>query len=488
VGLTDNVGDFKENIIGALGIINHLDSRFDKFYSERNALIGILLNDKKITESDIAAFVLQNRLNPAEGLYRLSSHTLTERKEFVSLFALLDKEVVSNRVHTMYSALSDYLCRYTFIDPKVSPDLNELLTFYFDQYKWQKVLNRINADFISQVENLAKERKYNSLRTRTEVLTAIADKDNSFLYWIDALGVEFLGYIQRLCDQKGLKLRIHIAQADLPTITSVNKGFYDDWHSDKKEKEGRLDEIKHKKSGGYNYETECLPIHLAEELSIIESVFEKIAVQLELHQVEKVIIVSDHGASRLAVIHGQEEKYDNDTNGKHGGRCSKRPEDYSPTAYDLPFATESPDGQFLVLANYGRFKGSRKANVEVHGGATLEEVVVPIIEIMLSNGDNTIEVIDPDTIFASFRRPLKFILFSKTELTCGRVVIKDMPSPYVAQKTDKNHYVIITDIKKSGKYFADVFDGDNLIGEIILDVKSETQKNNSSDNFDSMFN
>ena len=28
-----------------------------------------------------------------------------------------------------------------------------------------------------------------------------------------------------------------------------------------------------------------------------------------------------------------------------------------------------------------RFKGGRKANVEVHGGASLEEVAVPIIEI-----------------------------------------------------------------------------------------------------------
>ena len=33
------------------------------------------------------------------------------------------------------------------------------------------------------------------------------------------------------------------------------------------------------------------------------------------------------------------------------------------------------------LRNYDRFKGGRKANVEVHGGASLEEVAVPVIEI-----------------------------------------------------------------------------------------------------------
>lgn len=38
-----------------------------------------------------------------------------------------------------------------------------------------------------------------------------------------------------------------------------------------------------------------------------------------------------------------------------------------------------------VLANYDRFKGSRRAIIEVHGGASLEEVVVPVIRITLAN-------------------------------------------------------------------------------------------------------
>ena len=38
---------------------------------------------------------------------------------------------------------------------------------------------------------------------------------------------------------------------------------------------------------------------------------------------------------------------------------------------------------YTILADYGRFKGSRKANVEVHGGASLEEVLVPVITLKL---------------------------------------------------------------------------------------------------------
>ena len=37
------------------------------------------------------------------------------------------------------------------------------------------------------------------------------------------------------------------------------------------------------------------------------------------------------------------------------------------------------------MANYDRFKGSRAAMVEVHGGASLEEVIIPLIEIELAN-------------------------------------------------------------------------------------------------------
>jgi hypothetical protein len=486
--ITDKADDLKKNIINAIISVSHKDERFVAFYDERNDFISRLIVGKKVGDSDIAAFVSENRRNINEGLFKLTARSLVERKEFVSLFATLNKQTVTARVSNVYTALSDYLNKYTFTDPKVNAELNALLTDYFDRYKWQKALNAIDEDFLAQVESLANARKYNALRTRSEVITSITNKDNAYLLWIDALGVEFLGFIQKICEAKGLSLRIHIAQADLPTITSVNNGFfYNDWSPKRRKKYDRLDELKHKVAGGYNYEIEKLPVHLAEELDVIESVIETVATELALHHYKKFVIASDHGASRLAVISGQEEKYDNDTKGEHGGRCSKRPADYSPTAYDLPFATESSDGQYLVLANYGRFRGSRKANVEVHGGASLEEVVVPIIEITLANPDTTVELLEKE-LYASFRKPLTFTLFSKTELQSVRVIIKDKSTPYIAKKTDKNHYVIVTDIKRPGKYESDVFDGDNLAGKITLDVLSETQKKSDSNDFDNLFN
>ena len=474
--ITTSFTDFKRNILDAIISIQHTDKRFDKFYEERKTLV------EKLTESDVAAFVAENKINLAESVYKLTDQTLVERKEFVALFSNIDKQAVLQRTQSAYSALNDYLWKYTFNDPKVGDELNTLFTNYFDRYKWQKVLNAIDVDFLSKVEELAKKRIFTRLRSCNEVISAI-DKTDTFLYWIDALGVEFLGFIQQQCEHKGISLRIHIAQADLPTITTINKGFFADW-TGQKEKDERLDSLKHKESGRYDYQHEKLPLHLAEELDVLGKILEKAATMLALHQCKRVLIVSDHGASRIAVIKEQEEKYETDTKGEHSGRCCKKPPNYSPTEYDLPFATEG--NGFLVLANYGRFKGSRAANVEVHGGASLEEVVIPIIELTLANPDIKVELVDDENIFASFRKKAEFVLFCKSELGNVSVIIKD--KSYTAVKTDKNHHHIVTEITKAGEYPAVVFDGDNLVGKITITVKSETRKNSGADaDFESMF-
>ena len=461
--ITEKFDYFKNNILTAIIDIPHTDKRFDRFYKERKELIA------KFNEADIAAFVRDNKMNPADGLYRLTDQTQTEREELIVLFGLLDKKTVLNRVETVYATLYEYLYSYSFSDPKMSDDLCKLLTDYFDRYKWQKVLNNFKNGFVDYVETLANERKYNELQSRNEIINNI-NKTDTKLYWLDALGVEFLGLIQIACKRLGLALKIHIGRAELPTMTFNNRDFYDKWQNNK-EHDTSLDEIKHKKKGGYNYEENKLPIHLARELDVIDIVLNKIAVDLHKHNFAKILLASDHGASRLAVIKEQEEKYDTDTKGEHGGRCCKTFPDY-----DLPFAAEE-DG-YLVLANYGRFKGSRKANVEVHGGASLEEVVVPIIEITLAHPNIKIQLLN-ETVYADYKTCAEFIIFSNIKLNNVKVIIDG--KPYIAIKTSDTHYKVITDIKRAGTYHADVFDGDSLIGKITFTAHG---KNRSNSDFD----
>jgi hypothetical protein len=211
-------------------------------------------------------------------------------------------------------------------------------------------------------------------------------------------------------------------------------------------------------------------------LDIISAIIDKAATELALRHCKRFLIVSDHGASRLAVLRRKEEKYDTDTSGKHSGRCCKL---FDP--YDLPFAAE--ENGYLVLADYGRFKGSRAANVEVHGGASLEEVVVPVIELSLKDGNVTVKLVE-ETVTVDFRIGAEIKLFINSPVQDVSVVVNG--KSYQAVPTDTNHYTVkLPDTKRANNYPADVYAGDNLIGKILIKAQGKSGKVN--DAFDNLF-
>lgn len=459
---TNRFEDFKTNVLNAIIEVSHTDKRFRMFYAERKILV------EKFPESDIADFVFNNRKNTAESVYKLTDSTKTEREEVI---AWASQNGVIPQIADIYPTLTAYLKKYVFN----CGDLSNLLTEYFDAYKRQKVSNTLEADFIEKVEKLAKSRDYNRLPTRNEIIDGLK-KDDTYLYWLDALGVEYLAFILELVRMRGLSISINIARAELPTITSINRDFFDAWQGGRKEKNGELDDIKHSSASGYNFENNVLPIHLAKELDIISGVIDKAATELALRHYNRFLIVSDHGASRLAVLRRKEEQYETDTKGEHSGRCCKL---FEP--YDLPFAAE--ENGYLVLADYGRFKGSRSTNVEVHGGASLEEVVVPIIELTLKDSNITVEMVE-EFVAVDFRTGTEITLFFNYPLNNVSVVLNG--KRYSASPLDVNHFkVALPDTKRAGDYTADVYAGDDLIGKILIKAKGKSGKVN--DAFDDLF-
>lgn len=459
---TSRFEDFIGNVLNSIIEIPHTDKRFALFYKERKALI------QKFPESDIADFVVNSRQVVAESIYKLTDSTRVEREEIV---AWLSNNGLIPQLEYIYPALAAYLEKYVF----KCPELADLLTDYFEAYKRQKLSNKLEPEFLEKVDEFALSRQFNRLPTRDEIMDSV-DKKGTYLYWLDALGVEYLGLIEALVQKKGLSIRVSIARAELPTITSVNKGFFDSWQGGKKEKNDKLDDTKHSDTGGYNFTDNELPIHLAKELDIITAMIDKAATELALRHCKRFLIVSDHGASRLAVLRRKEEKYDTDTSGEHSGRCCKL---FQP--YDLPFAAE--ENGYLVLADYGRFKGSRAANVEVHGGASLEEVVMPIIELTLKDSRVIVKLVD-ETVIVDFRNGTEIILFFNSPVKDVSVVLNG--KPYQAVQIDDNHYSVnLPDTKRAGDYPADVYAGDNLIGKIMIKAQGKSGKVN--DAFDDLF-
>lgn len=453
--------EFVGNVLNAIIDIPRTDKRFHSFYQDRKVLV------EKFPESDIVDFVVNSRKVVSESIYKLTDGTMAERKEII---AWLSKNGMVPQLDDIYPVLASYLKRYVF----KCPELADLLTEYFEAYKWQKLSNHLEPEFLKMVDELALSRKFNRLPTRDEIMDSV-EKSDTFLYWLDALGVEYLGLIEALVQKRGLSARISIARAELPTITSINRVFFDVWQG-RKEKNDELDNIKHNDSDGYNFTNYELPIHLAKELDIITAMIDKAATELAIRHCKRFLIVSDHGASRLAVLRRKEEKYDTDTTGEHSGRCCEL---FQP--YDLPFAAE--ENGYLVLADYGRFKGSRAANVEVHGGASLEEVVVPVIELSLKDGNVTVKLVD-ETVTVDFQTGTEINLFFNSPVKDVSVVLNG--KPYLAFQIGKNHYSVkLPDTKRAGDYSADVYAGDNLIGNIVFKAQGKSGKVN--DAFDDLF-
>ena len=468
VANTDCYEDLRINLLTGIVHIPRSDGRFHNLYTERKKLV------KGFPESEIAAFIRENQIDPMESIYRYTDNTKMEREAIISWVA---QHGYIAEIEIIYPALAQYLGEYVFD----CGGLSDELTKYFKQYRLMKVTNQITPEFLAQVEQNAQKLPYTHLETRDSAILRIPDKKDAFLYWIDALGVEYLSYIAILAKKKGLSIHVDIAYVELPTITSINKGFFEKWAGSKKEKEPRLDEIKHKEEGGYFYRPGQAPVHLASELEVIRKSIDRAATELAMHTCKSFVIASDHGASRLAVIHHQEEKYDTDTKGEHSGRCCKEFADA-----DLPQAI--CENGYLVLADYGRFKNSRAANVEVHGGASLEEVIVPIITLSLKKQcDLIIELLNADEVYCDRRLGTTIQLYiSDADSTQSISVVID-EKRYAAKGSDKTHYEVnLYDMRRAKKNVsAAIYDGDDLIGTVHFDIKGKMAT--VSNDFDDLF-
>ena len=360
----------------ALADVARSDSRFESFFAQRLELLKLLPANS--TEMQFYCQSVAERYGK-DAVYYLSDSTDHERRQWMKTIDendWTDAEIEKAIAHASRE-LSYYIEPFVFdsYNSHLKNDnisLADDLTYYFNRYKYQKIRNCIDDDFIEYVDKYAIERPYNKLRCRSAVTRTI-DKEGVQAYFIDALGAEHLGYIQAKCREYGMISDIQIVRCELPSITSINKEFKERFETrDVKE----LDDLKHH-STIYLYERCQLPIHLFEELKVIDKELRNIRDLLRSHGAQKAVIFSDHGASRLAVIYKHEnEKIELEEKGKHSGRCCRC--EQSPNLDQAAY-----ENGWAVLANYERFKGGNKAQVEVHGGASLEEVVVPIVTLTL---------------------------------------------------------------------------------------------------------
>lgn len=391
--------------------------------------------------------------------------TLNEREQVLSLL----KHIYPD----LYYYLSD---AYSFENASIDD--------YFKQYKYQKVINKIFPEFMSIVEKNAIERPYNRLFQARSTAIERINPDTTQSYFMDGMGVEYLSYIQSLCNQNKLHCHIRIYRCTLPSLTDINKKEFYDLLSNGKhpiKPISDIDNIKH--DGRKTHDIDAndkkgeLPVHLIDELNALSDTIKEIRTNLKNNTYEKAVLIADHGASRLAVIQHHENKWEMNNSGEHGGRCCPKS--------DLDEQPDSAvdDNGFWILANYDRFKGSRKAAVEVHGGATLEEVLVPIVEITCLNKNIEVKLLPIDInsnesptnhlkISFSHRKKAAFRIYINQKFDAIRVEIitpKNEKFYYDATRSGDYIYVVnpVNCIKRRGEYTCNVYAGESCIASLL---------------------
>ena len=425
-------------------------------YEERISLIRSF-GKSDVEENDYCAIV------KSKGKYALYYLSCASKMEINLIFELLDiyalefeKSEIVNILKHIYLDLYQYLQPYRFNNP--------ILDSYFQDYKYQKVVNKIFSEFVSIVEEQAEKREFNLwLPSRSEKIESI-EKKNTALYFIDAMGVEYLSFIMEKCRQRRMTAYATICHCELPSITCFNKEFIDVFEAGGAtfipDRNGikALDDIKHHGQEEFDFQSNQLPTYLARELEIIDTVLEKINTKLVKGEFSRAVLIADHGASRLSVISRKENKWEMASNGQHSGRCCPKNE------IDEQPACSTEDNNFWVLANYDRFKGGRPGNIEVHGGATLEEVVVPMIEITLLSEDIEIIIITPEIEFSTMKKNAVIKMFSKTKLSNVTVKMSDGESIYEAETNDGRTFIVkMPYLRKAGDYYVDVYSNNNKV-------------------------
>ena len=415
-------------------------------------------------KSDVTEYIRESRriTNPSDRIRYMTDCTEWEREEITRL--IVDAGEISASVENVYPALWNFWRGFSFS----SGEFSEVLTKYFQDYKRQKLLGRIEPSFMETVRDFAEDRPQFTLPTRESVLEGVA-ADGVALCWIDALGCEFLGFIQSVAERLGLKLKVTPVRAKLPSITSVNRSFYDEWQGEKMPPVSRLDKIKHGDFEKYDESPTEAATELPHELIVVEESINAIAMRLRKKPGSKVVLTSDHGATRLAVISNSETVWELPEKGKHGGRCCRKSE------FDgvLPSCvTESDDEKWHVLAGYDRFKGGRKGDVEVHGGATLEEMVVPVIEFELLDKNVRVRLLEEEFKVTFRDTEITLQLFCASTLMSPSVRFGGINYMAIADGNETGRYLVRIPKPAAGEHVAMVYDGDTKVNGVRFSVKS----------------
>jgi len=315
----------------------------------------------------------------------------------------------------------------------LKPDQNWILE-YFKEYHISRLKNKPTERLLEILneKNRNEDTFYEWYHSFPKV-NNYKIKDEYEKLWIDALSLEFLPLIAGILEEKGYKIEAHIVVSNLPTITEINK-------FEVIERIDTLDKFIHEKKDPNIYPG------LIKEMEIIKNIIKNKL----LTGSDNFVILSDHGFTAFSNKVLQNQKLPELKVKENEPRYAVLEKDIALKAKEDIIVYDHDDKKYVIALKYTSF--SYPQSLETHGGATPEEVLVPIIYVTKSKVKEKIPSykIDIPDKEVSIRNPL--LIFYITPF------IEDVVVKYKGEKfepiysEEKKCYTINLSKLKPGTY------------------------------------
>jgi hypothetical protein len=347
------------------GAVQWLDNA-DVYAGERRDAIREA--DIKMSGADILQFIARCA---GESTSRVASWlncgTDAERAELLRRCAV--DGLVSKAVKDVYPEAAAYLnADHVFGDKKLEE--------YFRKYRELKMASRVTSEFYEMAQQVVPP---SSVLSRDAMVQRYTWDNGCALLVVDAMGAEWIPMLVALARQRNIGVEsMAVVKALLPTSTIFNNIYWPDV-ARRLQDIKRFDNIAH--NGAEAHEARRAEENLAAALEVIgDEVLPRVAEGLVTF--ERVLVTADHGSSRLAVLAWQTEPRRSRTLTCEAGVevADWRYRERAKQGSCPPELEETLDGRHWVVRGYNRLpKKGGGQGFELHGGATLEERLVPFV-------------------------------------------------------------------------------------------------------------
>ncbi len=331
----------------------------------------------QMAEQKVKAKLMAMAADPERGYYYAMKYmtSLTLAEQCLMIEWVGKGKISLNEIQGLMPSLCSYLSPLGIQLGNASKWIND----YFSEYVHSKIADKAN-DHLQQIlkehssSQVAFELWKDGFKTVKTILHNRQDID--IYYWIDGLGIDWIPFITSVIEKHnvdGVYLNeVYVASAELPTVTSVNKKKLEELSGGTLEKIGDIDKFAHTQKS--------YPTYIIDELRLVEEAITRV---LSQYNGKKIAFVSDHGISYMAQFGSGINLAGIESD--HSGRCAT-------WTKGIPSADNNylilPDGKTICSLNHNSLSSKTPTGQGAHGGATPEEVLVPIIIVSSQKNAN----------------------------------------------------------------------------------------------------